>query len=223
MIIDREYLSDEMEQRLAEPADVFEGDDVSFLKEENSSTAAVMTVKNKRYAVKRFNVKNILLAVKQALLESRASKSWRNAHLLQIRGIPTARPVAIVECFSGRQKGVSLYVTEFIDGVDSARFFNDMEISIARKRKVAKAMLDMIFELKKQQLVHGKVGPADFVILGDQPVLVDLDSMRHIRRRFFRQRAFRHQLDMFMQNWQDMEPAGRLFEELLSETSTGQE
>ncbi|TNF99488.1 MAG: hypothetical protein EP297_05465 [Gammaproteobacteria bacterium] len=115
MIIDRKYESDAFIERLSNPAMLFDDGDVQYLKEGRSSTVGVIKIAGRHYVAKRYNIKNLLHKIKRISQESRASKSWRNAHRLMLRGITTAKPIAMFECRKGRLNGVSVFVMEYVE------------------------------------------------------------------------------------------------------------
>lgn len=215
MVFDRNFLHGEMMNRLSDPEHIFDHDDVTLLKDGNSSTVGLVPIDGRQYVVKRYNVKNMRHRMKMIWRESRASRSWRNAHCLILRGIRTARPVAIVECLKGRLKGVSLFVTEYVPGTNSAEFFLQKHVIGKIKNQVAVKMLDMICELERESLVHGDLKSTNFIISEGEPVLVDLDAMRVEKSRRKLEKGIAKDRSRFKANWLENPEAKVIFDLLM--------
>ncbi|MBW1746795.1 MAG: hypothetical protein JRJ25_11240 [Deltaproteobacteria bacterium] len=91
---------------IADPDSVI--DSSRLLKEGNSSTVALAEVNGKLLVIKRYNIKNFIHALKRYLRNTRAWTSWRNAHRLELLGIPTPKPIAFLERRWGPFRSVNL-------------------------------------------------------------------------------------------------------------------
>ena len=216
LIINRNVMPVEMFEPLVEmlssPADLFQ-DAEQLLKDGNSTTVGMVSLAGESIVVKRYNVKNILHHVKGMIRESRASRSWRNAHRMQIRGIATAAPVAMFECLKGRMRGTAIFAMQCLSGTNSADFFRDANVDAGDRRRVAGKMLEILAELKRQRISHGDLKSTNF-ILSKKAYLIDLDAMRfHERGSSFEKR---HAADIkrFRENWLGDEKTEQLFDSL---------
>jgi len=214
LVINKEYMDEELSGLLFSPPSLFDGNDVQMLKEGRSSTVGVVSVGGKKYVVKRYNIKSIAHRLKQMVRESRASRSWRNAHRLQLRGIATARPVAMFEGLKGRLQGVSVFAMEYLEGTNSADYFRQDDISDRERHAVAVKILEMLSELKRERLSHGDLKSTNFIIVEGTPFLVDLDSMRTHRKQSAFDARFAGDIKRFRENWAGDEKTTALFDSL---------
>jgi len=212
MIIKRALVIESLIEMLSDPEHLFNGK-APLLKDGNSTTVGIISVAGKDIAVKRYNIKKMVHRIKRLAGESRASRSWRNAHRMQLRGIATAEPVAMFECLKGKMRGVSVFAMQHLAGVNSADFFRDTAVDDKDRRRVAGKMLEIIAELKRQRITHGDLKSTNF-ILGNKTFLIDLDAMRfHGHRSGFEKR---HAQDVrrFRENWLGDERTEKLFDSL---------
>ena len=82
---------------LADPEGYLKAREVRTLKDGNSSTVMVVRVNDRPVVVKRYNIKGRRHGLARALRATRAARAWRNAHALLFDGVPTARPLAMLE------------------------------------------------------------------------------------------------------------------------------
>ena len=86
-----------VEQMLTDPDALFAAPGTVVLKDSRSSTVAVLTVRDREIVLKRFRVKTPLVALKNAVRPTAALRSWTLGRNLLDRGLPTARPLLVVE------------------------------------------------------------------------------------------------------------------------------
>jgi len=221
LIIDRDYIDSGLMKLLDNPHRVFDGNDVVMLKEGNSSTVGLVKLNQVEYVIKRYNVKNAAHRIKNMLRESRASRSWRNAHDLLLRGLPTAKPIAMLDCVKGKFNGISIFVMENVPGTNSADYFRQQDVSHESKQTVANRMLALVTELHQERILHGDLKSTNFIIKDDEPVIVDLDSMRIVGGHSSMKSGVRKEMQRFNENWiNDPEPQA-IFNELTQMNTSG--
>ncbi|MGL6075904.1 MAG: lipopolysaccharide kinase InaA family protein [Fimbriiglobus sp.] len=104
---------------LTDPDGFFTDPAVKLLKDSRSSTVAILSHENTRYVVKRFRIKNRVQRLKNALRTTPAMRSWCYGRNLLDRGLPTARPMAVVERFAWGVPTEGYLIFEYIDdGID---------------------------------------------------------------------------------------------------------
>lgn len=172
----------------------------------NGNTCTVFDTKldGAHVVIKRYNMKSVGHYLSRMLRPSRAAISWANAHRLMLLGIKTATPVALVERrMFGFLRGKAYFVTLFVDAPDVAEFFQQTQHPDRRAQSVQQ-MAELFYRLYLLKLSHGDMKASNIKVLSDGcPLLIDLDSMRQHRSRFFAQNHHVRDLKRFMQNWKD--------------------
>ena len=145
--------------------------------------------------------------VGRALRKSRAAISWANAHRLQLLGIPTPRPVALIETYSYsllglRLKGKAYFVSAYVDLPDVADFFAQTSDKAVRAEAM-KQLAMLLYRLYLLKLSHGDMKATNIKMQNALPMLIDLDSMQQHRWAYFAKKAHARDLQRFMQNWKD--------------------
>lgn len=180
------------------------------LKSGNTCTVGSTHIANQNVVIKRYNIKNIWHGLKLSVSQSRAAKSWANAHRLTILNIATAKPLALIEARFGWLKRRAYFISEYIHAPDIAEFFaqtNDVLI----KEKVAHETALLFYKLKLLQISHGDCKASNIKIVGGKPVLIDLDSMQAHRCKLWFEKRHIKDLKRFMQNWADSPETGAIF------------
>jgi tRNA A-37 threonylcarbamoyl transferase component Bud32 len=86
-------------QMLSDPEEVFDSYGTKLLKDSPSSTVAAFKLKGVPLIAKRFRVKSWKVLLKNAFRPTPAVRSWVLGRNLLDRGLPTARPLLMVERF----------------------------------------------------------------------------------------------------------------------------
>lgn len=193
------------------------------LKSGNTCTVALTEINGRKMVIKRYNIKGFWHGVSRALRRSRAAISWANAFRLHVYDIATPAPVALVERRYGFIRRQAYLVTDYVDAPDIDAYFADSTIDPARKSAVAQQLAHLLYKLKLLGIAHGDFKATNVKVLEDQPLLIDLDSMREYRcRRLFERRHVRD-LRRLLQNWRhDVETRG-LLRQALKETYKDQQ
>lgn len=207
----REYLTPELQAFLDNIHEHFEGECKSFLKQGRSSTVCLAEVGGLRLVIKRYNTKGLVHSIRRAFRTSRAVRSWRNAHLLLFYGIATARPVAVIERWSGLLPGVCYYISEYVEGDNALAFFSSKSVNASTSENVARQITQLVNRLGSLLLSHGDMKATNLVITPVGPMLMDLDDL--VQHRLFITARWAHKQDIerFMRNWQDIPQVHDLF------------
>jgi tRNA A-37 threonylcarbamoyl transferase component Bud32 len=187
-----------------------------LLKDGNTSTVGVATVEGQRFLVKRDNVKGFWHGVRRALRDTRAARSWRNAHLMRLRGVPTATPLALLERRHGPVRGVAYFISECVEGPDCRTYFGSRAVPMAEKRAAAQEVAALIRALGAARLSHGDMKATNILLSAAGPVLIDIDALRAHRAEAALARAHAKDVARFMRNWEGDPEVARLFEEALA-------
>ncbi|MEX0943032.1 MAG: lipopolysaccharide kinase InaA family protein [Pseudomonadales bacterium] len=209
VVCDRDAYTYEMEQVLADPDEfMVQG---QTLKDSPTSTVAIVAVSGRSLVIKRYNMKNFWHRIKRAFRRSRAWKSWANACRMEVVGIPSVKPVALVEHRIGPLRGKAYFITEYVAGPDALASIRNL----GHPNGELEALTSILQELADSQISHGDMKATNFVMAEQGPVILDLDAMKeHGSRASFR-RAFQRDIKRFMQNWQDRPEIASRFEGLL--------
>ncbi|MBW1923545.1 MAG: hypothetical protein JRJ35_08735 [Deltaproteobacteria bacterium] len=217
---DRELFSEEAAALLARtgPGTIPEGAEI--VKAGRTTTVYRMVVEGRTVVVKRYNIKGSWHGVRRAFRRTRASHSWRNAHRLEMLGIPTPRPVAVVERRFGPLRGTAYFVSEHAEGPNALVFFSGEER--ADRESVARSLVELLHSLAVCRITHGDTKATNFIVTDSGPVVVDLDAMRkrHSMRRF--EKFHRRDMLRFMANWEEMPGVEALFRETLEASGPGE-
>ncbi len=177
------------------------------LKSGNTCTVGSALIDSQQVVIKRYNIKNFWHGLKLNFSQSRAAKSWANAHRLMLLNVATAKPLALVETRFGWFKKRAYFLTQFIDAPDIATFL-EQETDVLIKEKVAFATAQLFYKLNLLNISHGDCKASNIKIVDNKPVLIDLDSMQvHDVGGFFGN--YRHEkkhikdLQRFIQNWEN--------------------
>ena len=174
------------------------------LKNGNTATVWRALVGDRSLVVKRYNVKDPMHGVMRTLKESRASISWRNAHMLEMFGVATPAPVAFCIRRQGPLRPVGYFLAEQVDGTSLIDWIGQHRDQPAAIRRVAALVGELFSRLRRLQISHGDMKAANFILSDDRLVLIDLDSMRQHRFRLVFERAWRRDMARFAANWQDL-------------------
>lgn len=147
------------------------------LKSGRTATVAKINFGDKSYIVKRYNRKNFFHQFARSLKKSRSAVSWRNGHLLQLYGIPTAKPLLMLERRIGPMRGISYVVTEYLTGLHAFDYFQEDDRS-SEAKEMAQKITKLIQDLHQCRFIHGDLKPNNIWITGNRPILIDLDGMR---------------------------------------------
>lgn len=114
----------------------------TLLKAGNTATVVKATINGRDVVVKRYNIKNWRHAISRALRPTRASHSWRYAHVLELIGIDATRPVALLEKRWGPVRGRAYFVCEAINAPDL--------LSVGQQRSLQDSEQDALAALLEQ-------------------------------------------------------------------------
>ena len=213
MVCERKSFNSEMSQVLRD-IDRFV-DTGCILKLGNTATVSLVKLSDRSLVIKRYNVKGVFHALKLAFRVSRARTSWKNAFRLEVLGIPALKAIALLEkrlCFLGSK---SYLITEYIEGSPLGEYLRDTP---KIKNFIEMGALKNTFsKLSKAQLSHGDLKASNLMISNKKPIIIDLDSMReYSSKRTFR-RAFKCDLERFIENFKAQPAIRKEFAVLLSD------
>jgi len=213
---DRSMASPEMLALLADPDASLQLRDTQYLKQGNTCTLWLAAVGGRKYVVKRYNIKGLGHAVSRAFRSTRAAVSWKNAHRLGMYGIPTAKPVCLLERRLGPLRGKAWYISELVEGDDVLQLCRKQQVpGVTAVENPAQQVVNLLVWLSQCRVSHGDMKGSNIILSETGPVLIDLDAMHeHVLNWSFR-RMWRRDLRRFMCNWASCPDVEAMFVRLL--------
>jgi len=209
LVCERESDSAELRTLLENPDQFIE--EGILLKNGNSATVAKVRLGDRALVLKRYNIKGAFHGLQRAFQKSRAWRSWENSYHMEFLGIPSLRPLAMLETRLGPLRGKAYFVTEYIEGPDALDFLRSNRHSNGEPE----ALANLLQYLSSSQISHGDLKATNFLMASEGPVIIDLDAMRQLKDPQQFEKAFNKDLDRFMKNWEDQPELASRFEGLL--------
>lgn len=206
------YLNEEFRSFLHAPEHFLASPHARIIKTDKTTTVAVVPIADQWFVVKRYNAKSRWYRIKRTFTQTRAKKSWKNAHRLLFRGILTPDPIAMIEERQGFLKGVSYFVCAYIAGTTASAYFTPHNVDLKEGRSVAQDILQILNQLCVEKIYHGDLKASNILLSEENIFLIDLDAMHfHQNQYYFNFRA-KKDSDRFMRNWQGQPMIRGLFE-----------
>lgn len=191
----RTYLLDDPDRSMASG---------TLLKAGHSATVAKVALGSASVVIKRYNIKNACHALGRGLRTSRAMRSWKNAHRLKLLGIPTPRPLAVIEERWGFVRRRAFFVMAFLPGETIDQALRSRLVDEPSGTAVLDRLERLLAQLAAARISHGDFKASNFIWSAGTLYLLDLDGMRVHRRRSAFHRAFRRDLLRLQRNWRDV-------------------
>ena len=189
----------QLAQLMMEPEVAFGG--AQFLKRGNTATVVKIAGDDGDWVLKRYNIKSFWHGLSRCFRPSRAWISWQSAHRLELLGIATPKPLAMRENRSGPLRREAYLVTEYAVGDDLKTWlmkWKDSQFPEWLDHQVVR-LFDIFWT---SSISHGDMKATNFIVVDEQIQIIDLDSVRwHGSEKAF-MKAFRQDLQRFMENWQ---------------------
>lgn len=179
-----------------------------------AATVAQVQLQGRPLVVKRYNVKNLAHWLKRFWRPSRAWHSWVEGNRLQLLGIATPQPLAVLERRWCWLRGRAYLITEYCGGQDIiARFQAFHDGSPPESDLLA---LDRLFAaLLRERISHGDFKGHN--LFWDDRLacwsLIDLDAMQQHRSARSFAKAYARDRARFLRNW----PANSALHQLLNQ------
>jgi tRNA A-37 threonylcarbamoyl transferase component Bud32 len=175
-----------------------------ILKDDDTSTVAVITVDDKRMVVKRANTKGWGHFFRRAFRHSRAFKNWDYAQRLKSINILTFDPIAVIEERFGPFRGRSYFLCNYLEGTEALHYFAYDALPQPSWPMVATEIVTLIKQLATAKLYHQDLNLSNIILIDNKPFLIDLDSMRTYRFGFSTKKILNKLWSRFMENWDEM-------------------
>ena len=173
----RELPEDLLSEWIADPDAIFTRSDATILKDSPSSTVALLPHGSRRYVFKRFRRNSLITGLKNRLRQSPALRSWIAGQSLRDRGLPTARPLAVLHrCRVGLPREGYL-IFEF---VADAKELPEAVVTMTwdERKQLADEMGRLIRDLHDRGVSHRDLKAPNILVVAGRPVLIDLVGVR---------------------------------------------
>lgn len=211
-MFDRRYASSELMHFMINPDCAFDHPTSKILKDGRSSTVVQVTLDNRRFTVKRYNMKSFWHWLRRCLRPTRASKSWRMAQKLKLFFVATATPVAFIDWRYFGLRGQSYYITEFVSGEHAGEYFQRHQDQEEKTSAMVQNIVALLKNLAKLDMTHGDLKMTNILIDNhEKPVLIDLDGAREHLNASSLQSAWREEIKRFLKNFDDMPKVKAMF------------
>ena len=179
-----------------------------------AATVARIELNGRPLVLKRYNIKNWLHGLKRFWRPSRAWHSWVEGHRLELLGIATPRPLAVIERRWCWLRGRAYLLTEYCGGPDLIARFAPFVASAPPEAELA--ALDRLFAaLIRERISHGDFKGHNLFWDEGRWSLIDLDAMRQHRRQASFARAYARDRARFLRNWPSESHLYRLLDQRL--------
>ncbi|MFZ9023519.1 MAG: DNA gyrase subunit A, partial [Anaerohalosphaeraceae bacterium] len=155
-----------------------------ILKRGNTCFVSRIQVFGRDVVVKRYNHKGLWHSLRHTLKGSRAKKCWLFGHRLKCLDIPVSKPLAFIElrhCGIIRQ---SYILNDFIEGRNIRDYVNQPDLDERARQQIRNKAAALVSKIVEHRITHGDLKATNILICDDQPVLIDLDSMKYHRCRW---------------------------------------
>ena len=186
--------------------------DGTALKRGNTCTVARVELGGRTLVIKRYNLKHLGHAISRAWRPTRAWHSWREGHRLDLFGIPTPKPLALVEERWGPLRARAWLVTAYCAGPD---LLTHLDPACEPPPAEAAALRLLFATLYRERISHGDLKATNLLWQDGQITLIDLDAMRQHATIVGFVRAWRGDRARFLRNWPADSPLHRWLDAML--------
>jgi tRNA A-37 threonylcarbamoyl transferase component Bud32 len=177
---------------------------LKVLKNDISSSVIVIKIDNHSLVLKRSNTKNKWHFLRRLFLQTRARKNWTFAQALRAKGFKTFEPVAFVEERFGFLRGRSYFISTYIEGESLADYFGKSAKEASHCKAVIRNIGSLFRGLAAQGFIHRDLSLGNIILLDNQPLLIDFDSMRRYPCKRWCDRATKRQQERFLENCREV-------------------
>jgi tRNA A-37 threonylcarbamoyl transferase component Bud32 len=156
--------------------------------------------------IKRYNLKSVGHALSRLWRPSRAWHSWREAHRLQLFGIATPLPLALIEERLGPLRRRAWLVTDHCPGESL-----DKHLSAEREPPAAEAaaIVSLFATLHRLRISHGDLKATNLLWHAGEIWLIDLDACTQHRSETAYRQAWGRDRARLLRNWPEASVLGR--------------
>lgn len=165
------------------------------LNQSDEVTLVRMAIQNQVIMIKQYQLKKRTQQVKRWFGISQATRAWKNAHRLELVGLSTPKPLAMIECRFGPFKTTSYYISAYVEG----DVLNSKALSLPQQKKGIRKTVDAIRALSEVRLVYRNLKASNFIMQNETLYMINLERLIRPRTRF--KRYLQKDLSRFLKNW----------------------
>jgi tRNA A-37 threonylcarbamoyl transferase component Bud32 len=150
--------------------------------------------------LKRYNIMGWRHRLRRCLVPTRAWRCWVSGHRLDVLGIATPKPLAMLERRCCGLRGRSYLITEFLEAPDLLAHLQP-HTHAAPPEPELRALEQLFATLLRERISHGDFKDTNLLWDRDHWSMIDLDSMRQHRFDFRFRRAYAKDRARVLQNW----------------------
>lgn len=175
-------------------------DNGRFIKGFGTTNVVDTQINGLHVVLKRYNIKSFKHRLSRFWRPTRGWHSWREGFRLIMLGIPTAKPLALIEERWQGMRGKAWLVTEFLEGPDLLTHLKPYEATQIPSTEL-KAIVNLFDRLIAQRITHGDLKGTNLFWVNQQWVLIDLDAVKHHKSNCSFKRAYAKDRARFLRNW----------------------
>lgn len=177
-----------------------------IIKAGRSATVAIVEIDAKQYVLKRYNIKSLWHRIRRQFRPSRAWVCWRNAHMLEMLGVTTAKPLLMMEWRFGSLRREAYFLCEYLPGEDALHLLKKEPINSPAWSRALNQFKALFATMRDYSIVHGDMKATNFLVTEKGLAVLDLDGMYQEFDTGHFAKARAKDLQRFAKNWED-EPA----------------
>lgn len=165
------------------------------------TTDVVDTTLNKKHIIlKRYNIKSFRHRLSRFWRPTRGWHSWEEGFRLLMLGIPTAKPLALIEERYHWMRGRAWLITEYLSGPNLLNHLSPYEHSQLPALEL-NALLELFNLLIRFRISHGDLKGTNLFWVNNQWALIDLDAAQQHSSISSFKRAYARDRARFLRNW----------------------
>ncbi len=193
----------------------------NVIKKGTTNTVAIVTLEGgEQVLIKRFkSTKGVLHQFFRGLRQSRARSCWLNGFLLEMLGIATPQPLAMVEQRWGPLTRCSYVINAYHKGTTVMDWFMQTPLPEGAQQ-IADKVGGILFSLQRALVFHGDLKGNNFLLVDGEPLLIDLDAMTSYKKPSTFCDPNQKDIDRFAKNWLALPQAEAMFSPIIETLTT---
>ena len=176
---------------------------MKILKNGRSCRVAKLKIAGQLIVIKHYRRKSFWHGFTRLWRPSRAARCWYYAHLLEMHGIATPKPLAIIEKRWGWLRRDAYFISAFYPAPSLWDYMTSQKIDAPSWEKLQKSWQELEQRLVDAKLEHGDNKAHNFLVSEHELILLDLDSMRQHRCKWMLNRVRARDQERFLRSWND--------------------